>query len=63
MPKVLIERKDVGYGKYEWFLNGKQDTRSEAEIWEWLEKLGLAERAWGQLNCYGSIRLEVYIQS
>jgi len=59
-----IERKNVGHGNYQWFLDSKKDHRPESQIWQWLktipfkDKFGcqtVYDRASADLLCEGYI--------
>ncbi len=52
-----IERRDVGFGRYQWYLNGEVDERVECEIINSLPPT-VQQRIFCQLNYYGSVNIE-----
>jgi len=57
METIKIERKNVGFGKYQWYLNNKVCELSESEIFDLFSK-EQQQKIFSQLDYYGSVNLE-----
>jgi hypothetical protein len=58
---IKVERRDVGHGKYQWFIDGNETDMEEPELIQWIEAHGFAckQSLWSQWNMSHRIYLEL----
>jgi len=57
MKTIKLERKDVGFGKYQWYINNKICELSEPDIFDLFAK-DQQKRIISQINYCGNVHLE-----
>lgn len=55
---MTLERRDVGFGKFQWFIDGIVTDKPEYEIIAMLTPRD-EKRLFSQMNLYHNIRLEI----
>ena len=55
---MILQRKDMGFGRYQWFIDDKPTELSEPAILNLLSKEE-EQKVFGQLNYYGSVHIEI----